>query len=115
MMLLLVQTSLIASRRVTLHRKLGVLGGVLAAGVVVLGWVVAFDLRPALTARASGLVPLPGTMEFLILPAEELVVFAALVGYALVARRKPGVHRRLMLLGTLALIPAATTRPPLPG
>jgi len=115
MMLLLTQTSLIASRRVTLHRRLGVIGGVLAVGVVVLGWVVAFDLRPALTAGASSLVPDPGTLKFLILPAEELVVFAALVGWALVARRRPGVHKRLMLLGTLALIPAATTRPPLPG
>ena len=115
MLFLLLQTSLIASRRVALHRQLGVIGGVLGVAVVVLGWIVAFDLRPALTARTSALVPVPGTLEFLILPAEELLVFATLVGWALVARRKPGVHKRLMLLGTLALIPAATTRPPLPG
>ena len=54
-------------------------------------------------------------MEFLILPAEELLVFSTLIGSALYARHKPGVHKRLMILGTLALIPAATTRPPPPG
>lgn len=115
MLLLILQTSLIASRRTALHRRLGVLGAVLACALVVVGWIVAFDLRPALTARAVGLVPPPGTVEFLILPAEELLVFSTLIGWGLYARKKPGVHKRLMVLGTLALIPAATTRPPLPG
>ena len=115
MLLLILQTSLIASRRTALHRRLGVLGAALACALVVLGWIVAFDLRPALSARAVGLVPPPGTVEFLILPAEELLVFSILIGWGFYARKKPGVHKRLMVLGTLVLIPAATTRPPLPG
>src|SRR5262245_52621821 len=39
--LLIVQTRLIASSRIRLHRRLGVLGGVTAAAVVGLGWIVA--------------------------------------------------------------------------
>jgi hypothetical protein len=115
MLLLILQTALIAARKTPLHRRLGVVGGVLACALVVLGWIVAFDLRPALTARAVGLVPPPGTVEFLILPAEELLVFSILMGWGFYARKRPGVHKRLMVLGTLVLIPAATTRPPLPG
>jgi len=118
MVLLIVQTWLIASRRIGVHRRVGVLGGVLAAGLVVLGWIVAFDLRPlpATVAPTLGVVPAPGTLEFLILPAEELLVFTTLIGIGLYARRRrPDVHKRLMILGTLALIPAATTRPPSPG
>ena len=36
--------------------------------------------------------------------------FAVLIGTALWLRRRSDYHKRLMLLGTLALIPAATTR-----
>ena len=54
MLLLIVQTSLVASRRTALHRRLGVVGGALACALVVLGWIVAFDLRPALTAGTVG-------------------------------------------------------------
>jgi hypothetical protein len=50
-------------------------------------------------------------LRFFILPVQELVVFSILTGAALWLRTKGGYHKRLMLLGTLALIPAATTRP----
>jgi hypothetical protein len=115
--LLILQTSLIAARRTDVHRRLGLIGGVLAVALVVFGWIVAFDLRPMPpTGDASlGVVPAPGTLEFLILPAEELLVFSTLIGIAFYARHSPGAHKRLMMLGTLALIPAATTRPPSPG
>ena len=45
----------------------------------------------------------------------KLGVFTALVGAALWLRKKGDYHKRLMLLGTIALIPAATTRPFPPG
>jgi len=49
------------------------------------------------------------------MPFQELVVFAILLGAALWLRKRGDYHKRLMLLGTIALIPAATTRPLLPG
>lgn len=105
--LLLAQTYLIATRRTSRHRRLGVLGGVLAIGVIVFGWLVAVrSTDPALNPRA---------FEFFILPASELLVFAILTACALYWRTTPSTHKRLMLLGTLALIPAATTRPVPPG
>jgi hypothetical protein len=115
--LLILQTSLIAARRTDVHRRLGLIGGVLAAALVVCGWIVTFDVRPMppTGGPSLGVVPAPGTLEFLILPIEELLVFSTLIGIALYARHNPGAHKRLMMLGTLSLIPAATTRPPSPG
>jgi len=111
--LLIVQTRLIAASRIRLHRRLGVAGGVTAAAVVGSGWVVAVT---AIKRFASGGEP-GATMarRFFILPFQELVVFAILVGAAVWLRKRGDYHKRLMLLGTIALIPAATTRPFSPG
>ena len=101
--LLVAQAYLVATRRTARHRRLGVLGGALAAGVIVFGWLVAVrSTDPGLNPRA---------FEFFILPSSELLVFTILTACALYWRNAPSTHKRLMLLATLALIPAATTRP----
>jgi hypothetical protein len=111
--LLIVQTWLIAARRFRLHRRMGIIGAVTAAAVVGLGWVVAV----AATGRGvdAGEPGATTALQFFILPCQELAVFATLVGAALWLRKRRDYHMRLMLLGTIALIPAATTRPFLPG
>lgn len=112
-LLLIVQTRLIAARRIHLHRRLAVVGGVTAATVVGLGWVVAVT---AVGRFASGGEPAATmALRFFILPCQELAVFTILVGAALFLRKRGDYHKRLMLLGTIALIPAATTRPFVPG
>ena len=105
--LLVFQTFLVAARRTPLHRRLGVVGGALASGAIVFGWLVA--------VRATDPIVNPRAFEFFILPSSELLVFTVLIGCALLWRQTPSTHKRLMLLGTLALIPAATTRPVPPG
>ena len=115
-MLLVAQTWLVASRRTAVHRKLGIVGGLLGIGVVVFGWVVAANQVTRGANPDSGfIIGAPGSLEFFILPAGELFVFAILTALALYWRRVPRIHKRLMLLGTIALIPAATTRPVPPG
>jgi hypothetical protein len=42
----------------------------------------------------------------------DLVVFAGMVGTGLALRSRREVHRRLMLLGTLGILPAAVARLP---
>ena len=111
--LLIVQARLIAGHRTRLHRRLGIAGGVLAAALVGLGWAVAVNATRRLVNEGG-----PGAtlaLQFLIVPCQELVVFTTLVGAALWLRKRPDYHKRLILLGTLALIPAATTRPFIPG
>ena len=50
-LLFVAQTSLIAARRVTVHRRLGIVGAILAAGMVVAGF------RTAIAASARGTAP----------------------------------------------------------
>ena len=106
--LFIVQTSLIAARRVALHRRLGVAGAVLAALMVVVG------LSTAFAAAGRGAAP-PGidSLTFLVVPVFDMLLFAAFVTAAVVRRRDKEAHKRLMLLGYLAIIPASTAR--LPG
>ena len=79
----------------------------------VLGWVVAVTAAGRIVTTGEPAATM--ALRFFILPCQELGVFATLVGAALWLRKKGDWHKRLMLLGTIALIPAATTRPFPPG
>jgi len=107
--LLVVQVLLVAQRRVALHRRLGVLGGALAAVMVVLGVTGA-----VIAARRPGGfvdVPVP-PLQFLAVPLFDMLLFGGLVGAALALRRDPQSHKRLMLIGTVSLLVAAIARWP---
>jgi hypothetical protein len=109
--LFFVQTRLIASHLVHLHRRLGIFGGVLAGLIVIIGSTVAIRA----TARD---VHLPGSggpppLVFMGFILAALLVFAVLVGAALVLRRRRDYHKRLMLLSCLSMIGPGLTRIPL--
>ena len=107
-LLFIVQTALVASRRVAVHRRLGVAGAVLAAAMAVAGTFI------AVTSAARGSAP-PGAdpLAFLIVPLFDMVLFTAFVSAALVMRRDKEAHKRLMLLAYVSLVVAAVAR--LPG
>jgi hypothetical protein len=107
MALLVVQTTLVASRRTPLHRRLGVGGGVLAALMTVAAIAMTLDLARRAVAGSS-----PEGLGFVIVPFMTLVVFPVLVGAALYYRRKPEIHKRLMLVATLELVTAGVARIP---
>lgn len=106
--LFIVQTALVATRRVDLHRRLGVAGAVLAAAMVLAG------LGTAIAAAARGSAP-PDVdpKAFLAVPLFDLVLFSSFVIAALALRRQKEAHKRLMLLAYVSIIAAATAR--LPG
>lgn len=104
--LLVGQTALVSARRTDLHRRLGVAGGVVAVLVVVSGYAALIT-----AARRGFAAPVP-TLVFLAIPFFDLVVFTALCGTGLALRRSPAAHKRLMLLSTIALLPAAVARLP---
>ena len=108
MLLFTVQTSLIASRRVAVHRRLGVAGAVLAALMIVVGAMT------AVAAARRGAAP-PGveSLSFLAVPLVDLVVFAIFIAAALLRRRDKETHKRLMLLAYISIIAAGVAR--LPG
>jgi hypothetical protein len=107
MVFLVMQTGLVASRRTAVHRRLGVAGGVLAAAMTVAAMAMTMDL-----ARRSAGAPTDVGLAFTIVPFFTIVVFPVLVGFALLYRRQPEVHKRLMLIATLELVTAGVARIP---
>jgi hypothetical protein len=105
--LFVVQTALVAARRVALHRRLGVAGAGLAAAMVVMGVTAAIDAVHR-GAAPVGVSPL----SFLIIPLGDMALFAGFVGAAVWLRRRAEAHKRLMLLGTISILTAAVARWP---
>jgi len=110
MLLLVVQSTLVAAGRTDVHRQLGVAGAVLGACMMVLGAYVAIS-----RTQAGLLVPPPGipVAVLLAIALATVVVFPALFGAALLLRRRTDFHKRLVLLATFELVLAAVAR--LPG
>jgi hypothetical protein len=107
--LLVVQSWLVASRRTDIHRRLGVAGAILALLMIVVGLATA---RQA--AKYGFQTPgLPPATIFVVVPFFDIVVFAILVAIGLHYRRRTDIHKRLMLLATLSILPPAIARIPL--
>jgi hypothetical protein len=107
-LLFIIQTSLVAVRRTDVHRRLGILGGLLASGMVLVGFLT------AIAAARRGVSPpgSPPALQFLVIPLGDILVFASLVGTGLYFRRQPQIHKRLLLLATISLLTAAIARLP---
>jgi hypothetical protein len=101
------QAWLVASGRVGLHRQLGWVTAVVAASIIVIGPQV------AVATAAAGRAP-PGVppLAFLAVPLGDMAVFTLLFGLAMFWRRQGHLHKRLMLLASLSLLPAAIARFP---
>ena len=94
-LLFLIQTTLVSARRVDLHRKLGVAGIALAVGVVVTAVVVNLNLGPR--ALEAGIIPrLEDAVGFALDSLSSLIPFIVLVSLAVMLRRDPNLHKRLM-------------------
>jgi hypothetical protein len=108
-LLFVTQTALVASHRTDIHRRLGLAGGVIAALMVIVGFLAAVDSA----RRGFSPVGAPPPLVFLAIPLFMLVVFAAVVGTALYYRRQGATHKRLMLLATISVTTPAIARIPL--
>lgn len=105
---LLAQTVLVATKRTAVHRRLGWAGAALAVLMILVGSTTAV-VRAKLVEVPPGS---PSPLAFLTIPLGDMLVFALLVGAALYYRRRLDVHKRLMLLATIAILPAAVARLP---
>jgi hypothetical protein len=98
----ILQSALVRIRKVKWHRLLGWFGVGLAAVMVPLGFTIAiimgrFDKHVMHIADAN---------TFLSVPFGDMLIFTVFVGLAIYWRRKPEYHRRLLFLGTCALLDA---------
>jgi hypothetical protein len=107
LVLFIVQTSLIASHRVKVHRKLGYFGVGLAAAMIAVGG------RTAVEAARLGAVP-PGAnpWNFIAIPFGDITTFAIFFIAAVLWRKNSDRHKRLMILACACLMPAAIVRWP---
>jgi hypothetical protein len=106
--LFFVQTVLIASHRVSVHRRLGIAGAALAALLVMVGVATAVGFARRNVASGG-----TATLAFLATPFGDMLVFAILATAGLLYRRRPETHKRLMLVATIGLLDAAISRWPL--
>ena len=106
-LLFIVQTALVATHRVAVHRRMGIAGAVLAAVMIVVGMSAAIATA-ARGAAAPGVDPL----TFLVVPTFDMILFAGFVIAAIRARRNKEAHKRLMLLAYISIIVAAVARMP---
>ena len=107
LVLFLTQTALVAANRTRVHRRLGIAGAVIAVLMILVGTSTAI-IRAKQGAAPPGIPPL----EFLTVPLVDMVVFPILVGAGFYFRRRVDVHKRLMLLATISILPAAIARLP---
>ena len=109
--LFFVQVRLVAVRRTDVHRRLGIVGAVLAGMVLLIGTMVALSQGHIhLIANDEPIEPplvlLPVTLGILLL-------FGIFVTGAILLRRSADYHKRLMVLACLSILPPGIDRLPL--
>jgi hypothetical protein len=102
--LLTSQTLLIRKRELRLHRKWGTAGGVLAVAVILVG------LWAALAFEKLAMNTPLRRPHFLAIEWSNIIEFGGLAAAAIILRKHAAAHKRLILLATLSLTPAAFNR-----
>jgi hypothetical protein len=111
LVLFFVQVRLIAAHRADLHRRLGVVGAVLAGMVLMVGVPVALSQGHLhLIANDS---PLEPPLVFLPVPLGTLLLFGTFVTAAIFLRRRADYHKRVMALSCLSILLPGLDRLPL--
>jgi hypothetical protein len=103
--LFLVQVRLVAARRIRWHRQLGLAGGVVAVLMVLITGATIIEAM-----RVGNLIGGIPAWQFVAKSSVSIVLFAGLVGAALLLRRRPEWHRRLMTVATIGILGPATGR-----
>jgi hypothetical protein len=108
MALLIVQTTLAARGNLRAHRALGNIG--IGYGVVLwlLGLLVSF-VAPVLHVN-NGEWSVDEAATFLPIPLGDMVLFGGFFAAAIWNRNKPEIHKRLMVMATIAVVFAAAFR-----
>lgn len=105
---LVLQNALVAVGRVKWHMTLGIVGVILPPLMGIFGVLTVFD-----SIRRNG-TGIPAEL-ILVGDLEELALFLGLTAWGLLARRDPVAHKRLMILGTIAIAGPAINRWPFPA
>jgi hypothetical protein len=109
MILLIVQTQLVAAGRRDIHKMLGFAGVAVAVGIIVTGIIVALAAERRVHTLENA-DTLADPYVFLMFPMMSVGLFAIFILLAICKRNRPDAHKRLMMLGTISLITPALAR-----
>jgi uncharacterized membrane protein len=120
MLLLLTQTTLVATGRCDLHQKVGRAGMVLVPLLVLVGLVLVPTIYHSVAhAAQSAPPPVAADMKHRLTELDDIMLFQLRIGIlfplflfiGLRARKvDSGLHKRMMILGTAVALPAAINR-----
>jgi hypothetical protein len=110
MLLAVVQPLLVGMRFKRVHMKLGILGMLLTIAMVFVGWMVGIAAT-RVNPPEMQLFGLNGR-QFMAVPLVGIIVFALFVLIGVMNRRRPEIHRPMMLMATLSVVAAALGRIP---
>lgn len=110
--LLVAQATLVARGRTRLHRQLGIAAAAVGAAMVASGVQTSLGMVPR--RLAAGIHMDAAEIDFIGAVASAnfafFAVFPTLVGLALWLRRKPDIHRRLMMVASISILGPAALR-----
>jgi hypothetical protein len=105
--LFVTQIALVSSHRVRVHQRLGWAGVVLGALIVGIGLITALrGGKYGFAAAPAGIPPL----AFMIVPMFDLLMFIGFFTAAIYFRKRPSIHRPMMLLTAINFLPPAIAR-----
>src|SRR6478672_300501 len=103
------QVALVRSKNLKLHMTMGFAGIALAALVVVVGMVTAWDSLMIRRNSPAGMDP----HSFFLIPVVDMLLFVVFFAGAIWYRKRPAEHKTLMLMTAVNFAPAAVARIPL--
>ena len=103
----ILQSALIRTRNVKLHRQLGWLGLALGVSIPIIGIVTTIAMTRL--RMQEGRVD---AAQFMVVPLFDMASFTVAFALAFLNRKRPEFHRRLMLIATCSLTAAAFGRFP---
>lgn len=122
---LVIQTAMVRTGRTATHRRLGVIGAVIAVAVVFAGPMATVgavgrlreagidwdtDMSVFSNVGVEGVPMIQFAAQVVWGNFISIVVFAALVAAAILLRRQPETHKRLMVLASIAIVGPALAR-----
>jgi hypothetical protein len=103
------QVALVRSKNLKLHMSMGFAGIALAALVVVVGMMTAWDAHMVRGTAPAGIDP----HSFFLVPTFDMALFVIFFAGAIYYRKRPAEHKTLMLMTAINFVPAAIARIPL--
>jgi len=108
---LVVQASLVNVNRVAVHRRIGILGAVIGVALIPAGLMATLQFVPRLPEIGLPFEQAPRFITWIVWANFHMLLgFVAFLATALMLRHRTDIHKRLMLLATICLMPPPLAR-----